>query len=80
MIYDPKTIIGDVIASLYGQAANENELLLRFDNHDNGLLHSALLGTLNTLEHRGLIRRLKNGNMEATTTGIQYIKKHGYLD
>ena len=80
MIYDPKTIIGDVIASLYGQAANEKELLQRFDNHDNGMLHSALLGTLNTLEHRGLIRRFKSGNIVATTTGIQYIKKHGYLD
>ena len=80
MIYDPKTIIGDVIASLYGLPANEDELLLRFDNHENGMLHSAMLGTLNTLERRGLIRRFKNGNMEATAAGIRYIKEHGYMD
>lgn len=80
MIYDPKTIMGDVIASLYGQPADEDELLFRFDNHENGMLHSALLGTLNTLERRGLIRRFKNGTMVATAAGIRYINEHGYMD
>lgn len=80
MIYDPKTIKGDVIASLNGYPANVKELLLRFDNYNNGMLHSALLGTLKILERRGLISRHKDGNMVATAAGIRYIKQHGYMD
>ena len=80
MIYDPNTVSGDVIASLYGMEANEDGLLARFDNHENGILHRCLLSTLNTLEQRGLIRRFKDGTMRPTKAGINYIKNHGYLD
>lgn len=79
MIYDPKTVFGDVIASLYGMETDENGLLLRFDNH-NGILHRCLLNTLNALEQRGLIRRCKDGTMRPTKLGIKFIKKHGYFD
>ena len=80
MIFDPKTVNGDIIASLASIPATLEGLTERFDNHENGLLRSALVSVVNGLEKRGLVRLYKNGKYAATKAGKEYIRRKGYFD
>ena len=80
MIYDPKYITGDIVASVNGCCCTADELIMRFDNHENGLMQSAILGTVVKLVKRGLLSESKKGVLRCTAAGRKYIKEHGYFD
>ena len=80
MIYDPKYVTGDIIASINGSCCTADELITRFDNHDNGILQSVILETVNRNVKRGLLSESKKGVLRCTAAGRKYIKEHGYFD
>lgn len=80
MIYDPKTIRGDILASLMAKPADYDELLSRFDNSTNGLLGCALWGTLTGLQKDRYIHEDKSGKMHCTRQGRQYLHNTGEYD
>lgn len=78
MTYDPKTIRGDVVASINAGSTNFEGLCKRFDNGTNGLLQIALMGTVNQLLRERLLREDGRGNLHCTKQGLKYIERLGY--
>lgn len=80
MIYDPKTVRGDIIASIKASSTNFKGLCKRFDNGTNGLLQIALIGTVNQLCRERLLRVTSKGYLYCTDDGLKYITKLGYYE
>ena len=80
MTFDTKYINGDIVASVNGKSCTAEELVSRFDNHEDGLMKSVIIGTVNTLVRRGMLRESKRGILSCTAAGRKYIREHGYFD
>lgn len=80
MIYDPKYVCGDIVASLWWMPADFDGLIERFDNNTNGLLQMAVQSTVRDLIRRGYLYKMKNGVLRCTLRGKDYIKRKGYFD
>lgn len=80
MIFDPKYINGDVLASLSAKKGTFEELLSRFDNSSNWALQSALLSVIRNLERKGLLKENSKGVLSVTPNGKKLINKLGYND
>lgn len=80
MIYNPKTVRGDVIASIKAGSTNFEGLCKRFDNGTNGLLQMALMGTVNQLCRQRLLRETPKGYLHCTDKGLKYIIELGYYE
>lgn len=80
MIYDPKYVTGDIIASIESSCCTADELITRFNNHENGILQSVIFDTVVRLVKRGLLSESKKGMLRCTAAGRNYIKEHGYFD
>lgn len=78
--YNPKTINGDVVASLQASCTTFDELCKRFENGTNGLLQNALFGVVNRLVRKHLLREDKKGVLHCTNQGLHYIREKGYFD
>lgn len=80
MIYDPKTVRGDIIASIKASTTNFKGLCKRFDNGTNGILQMALMGTVNQLCRERLLRETSKGYFHCTDDGFKYIINLGYYE
>ena len=80
MIYDPKTVRGDIIASIKARSTNFEGLCKRFDNGTNGLLQIAIMGTVNQLCRERLLRETSKGYLYCTDYGFKYITDLGYYE
>lgn len=80
MIYDPKYVRGDIVASLWAKPATFERLIERFDNGTNGLLQMAVHSTLVSLCKQGLLYETKSGVYKVTPDGYKYIKNKGYVE
>lgn len=75
---DPKTIRGDIIASLHAKAATFEELCDRIDGNSSIKEHF-LWSTVNSLMKERLVYETKAGYLHASAKGIEYITERGYL-
>lgn len=80
MIYDPKYVCGDIVASLWAKPATFEELVKRFDYGTNGLLQMAVQSTLVSLRKKGYLHKTKSGVYKVTPDGYSYIESKGYVE
>lgn len=80
MVFDPKYVRYDIIASLTTVPCSYEELLKRFDNHTNGYLDMALQSVLTALQKEGKIRQNKKGIYKSTAAGRKYVDDTGEYD
>lgn len=80
MIYDPKTVRGDIIASIKARSTNFEGLCKRFDHGTNSLLQIAVMGTVNQLCRERLLRETSKGYLHCTDDGLEYITNLGYYE
>lgn len=80
MVFDPKFVVSDIIASVDAVPCDYDELLRRFDNNTNYLLQLSLQKELDHLVKAGFIRKTKKGIIKSTASGRKYIRARGYYD
>ena len=80
MIIDPKTIQGDIIATVNSKYGTDTQICGRFDNADEYAVYSFIIPILYKLIDDKYLRKCNNGNIHSTRKGIKYIKEHGYFD